>query len=92
MQIYVGNMSYQSTEEGIKELFSQFGEVENVKIIIDRETNRSKGFGFVTMNDDSAAQNAIDELNDKEYEGRTLRINEAKPREERPRRSFNNRY
>ncbi len=92
MQIYVGNMSYGTTESTIEELFSEFGEVGSVKLITDRETGRAKGFGFVTMNDDAAANKAIEELNGKEYDGRTLRINEAKPREERPRREFNNRY
>jgi len=92
MQIYVGNMSYGTTESGIEELFGQFGEVSSVKLITDRETGRAKGFGFVTMNDDASAKNAIEELNGKEFEGRTLRINEAKPREERPRREFNDRY
>jgi RNA recognition motif-containing protein len=88
MQIYVGNMNYRTTEEDINGLFSQYGEVESVKLIADRETGRAKGFGFVTMNDDSAAKEAIEALNEKEYEGRTLRINEAKPREERPRRQY----
>ena len=92
MQIYVGNMSYGITDESLKSLFDEYGEVDSVKIITDRETGRAKGFGFITMNDDSAAQSAIEELNGKEFDGRTLRVNEAKPREERPRRSFNNRY
>ncbi len=92
MQIYVGNISYSTTEESLENLFSQYGEVESVKIITDRETGRAKGFGFITMNDDAAAQNAIDELNEKEFDGRTLRINEARPREERPRRNFNDRF
>ena len=92
MQIYVGNMSYGTTESTIEELFGEFGEVSSVKLITDRETGRAKGFGFVTMNDDAAANKAIEELNGKEFDGRTLRINEAKPREERPRREFNNRY
>lgn len=92
MQIYVGNMSYGTTEESLTTLFSQYGEVSSVKIITDRDTGRAKGFAFVAMNDDSAAQKAIDELNGKEVDGRTLRINEAKPKEERPRREFNNRY
>jgi len=91
MQIYVGNMNYRTTEEDINGLFSQYGEVQSVKLISDRETGRAKGFGFVTMNDDTAAKEAIEALNEKEFEGRTLRINEAKPREERPRREFNNR-
>jgi len=88
MQIYVGNMNYRTTEEDINGLFSQYGEVESVKLISDRETGRAKGFGFVTMNDDTAAKEAIEALNEKEFEGRTLRINEAKPREERPRREY----
>jgi RNA recognition motif-containing protein len=92
MQIYVGNMSYGTSEDSLKDLFSQYGEVQNVKIITDRETGRAKGFGFVTMNDDSAAQSAIDALNEKEFDGRTLRINEAKPKEDRPRRNFDSRY
>ncbi len=89
MQIYVGNMSYGTTEESLRALFAQYGEVNSVKIITDRETGRAKGFAFIGMNDNGAGQNAIDELNGKEFEGRTLKINEAKPREERPRRSFN---
>ena len=89
MQIYVGNISYNTTEEGLNDLFSGFGNVENVKIIIDRETNRSKGFGFITMSDKSEAQKAIEELNDKEFEGRNLKVNEAKPREPRPRNNYN---
>jgi len=88
MQIYVGNMNYRTTEEDINKLFSQYGEVESVKLISDRETGRAKGFGFVTMSDDSAAKEAIEALNEKEFEGRSLRINEAKPREERPRREY----
>lgn len=92
MQIYVGNMSYQTTEEGLRELFAQYGEVNSVKIITDRETGRAKGFAFVGMDDNGAASTAIEELNGQEYEGRTLKINEAKPREERPKRNFNNRY
>ena len=88
MQIYVGNMNDRTTEEDINKLFSQYGEVESVKLISDRETGRAKGFGFVTMNDDSAAKEAIEALNEKEFEGRSLRINEAKPREERPRREY----
>jgi len=88
MQIYVGNMSYQTTEESITELFSKFGEVEKVTMIKDRETQRPKGFGFISMNDNAAATKAIEELNQQEFEGRTLKINEAQPREERPRRDY----
>ena len=88
MQIYVGNMNYRTTEETLEGLFSQYGEVQSVKIITDRETGRAKGFAFITMDDDAAAKTAVEELNEKEFEGRTLRINEAKPREERPRRQY----
>lgn len=96
MQIYVGNLSYGTTDESLKDLFEQFGEVASAKIIMDRETNRPKGFGFVTMDDDAAALEAIEALNGKDFDGRTLRINEAKPKEDnrdqKPRRNFNNRY
>ena len=88
MQIYVGNMSYQTTEETIKSLFEQYGEVEKVTMITDRETQRPKGFGFISMTDDAAGKKAIEELDQKEFEGRTLKINEAKPKEDRPRRDF----
>ncbi len=92
MQIYVGNMSYETTQENLESLFAQYGSVDSVKIITDRETGRAKGFGFITMNDDNSAQNAIAELNGKEFDGRTLKVNEAKPKEYKPRRSFNDRY
>ena len=92
MEIYIGNMSYQTTEESIKSLFEEYGEVEKMIFIKDRETQRPKGFGFISMTDDAAGKKAIEELDQKEFEGRTLKINEAKPREERPKREFNNRY
>jgi len=88
MQIYVGNMSYQTTEESIKDLFEEYGTVEKVTMIMDRETQRPKGFGFVVMSDDTAAAKAVEELNQKEFDGRTLKINEAKPKEYKPRREF----
>jgi RNA recognition motif-containing protein len=88
MQIYVGNMSYQMTEESLSAVFAEFGEVSKTVIISDRETGRAKGFGFITMNNDEEAKAAIEALNEKEVDGRTLRVNEAKPREERPRRDF----
>ncbi|WP_187647811.1 RNA recognition motif domain-containing protein [Nitrosophilus labii] len=87
-QIYVGNLPYRSGEEEVRELFSQYGEVNSVKLITDRETGRPRGFGFVEMEDDGALK-AIDALDGKEFEGRTLRVNEARPREARPRREFN---
>jgi RNA recognition motif-containing protein len=86
MNIYVGNVSYQTDDSRLIELFSEFGEVASARVINDRETGRSKGFGFVEMNDDAAAAVAIEALNEKEIDGRTLRVNEARPREERPRR------
>jgi RNA recognition motif-containing protein len=79
-------MSYKTTQENLETLFSKFGTVESVKLVTDRETGRAKGFAFVTM--DNGANEAIEALNGKEFDGRTLRINEAKPREERPKREF----
>ncbi|MDR2342728.1 MAG: RNA-binding protein [Campylobacteraceae bacterium] len=87
MNIYVGNLSYKMTESELEDIFGQFGTVLSAKIVTDRETNRSKGFAFVEMADDAAAQEAINQLNNKELGGRNLRVNEAKPREERPRRT-----
>ncbi len=85
MQIYVGNMSYQMTEESLAAVFAEFGTVDKTVIISDRDTGRAKGFGFITMNNEEEAKAAIEALNEKELDGRTLRINEAKPREEKPR-------
>ena len=89
MQIYVGNMSYGTTEESLTNLFSNYGDVSSVKIITDRETGRAKGFGFVTMEDDDSAKKAIEELDQKEFEGRNLRVNKAKPRKPR---TYKNNY
>jgi RNA recognition motif-containing protein len=75
------------TESELEAIFGQFGAVLSAKIVTDRETNRSKGFAFVEMSDDAAAQEAIEQLNNKEVGGRNLRVNEAKPREERPKRT-----
>lgn len=88
MQIYVGNVSYGTSEDSLKGLFSEFGEVKSVKLITDRETGRAKGFGFVTMDNNAEANKAIEALNGKDVDGRALRINEAKPREDKPRRDF----
>jgi RNA recognition motif-containing protein len=87
MNIYVGNLSYKMTESELEAVFGQFGTVTSAKIVMDRETNRSKGFAFVEMEDDAAAQEAIEQLNNKEVGGRNLRVNEARPREERPKRA-----
>lgn len=84
MNIYVGNLAYSLTEDDLAREFANYGEVTSVKIIVDRENNnRSKGFGFIEMSDDAAAQKAIEELNGKVVEGRNLRVNEAKPRQPR---------
>ena len=86
INIYVGNLSYQATEQELRELFAPHGAVGNVSIIKDRDSGRSKGFGFVEMHDNSEGLRAIEALNGKEVGGRPLKINEARPREERPRR------
>ena len=86
MNIYVGNLSYKVSEDELKETFTPFGAVESARIITDRDTGRSKGFGFVEMNNDEEGKAAIAELDGKELDGRNLKVNEARPREERPRR------
>ena len=83
MNIYVGNLSYGSTEESIRTLFEAYGTVDTVSIIMDRNTGRSRGFGFVEMPNDEEAKAAIAELDNKEFEGRQLRVNEARPKPER---------
>ncbi|HYR84806.1 MAG TPA: RNA-binding protein [Terriglobia bacterium] len=86
-KIYVGNLSYQMTETDLSDMFTQIGAVESVQIITDRDTGRSKGFGFVQMSDDEAAEKAIAQLNGKEVNGRALTVNEARPMEKRDRGS-----
>lgn len=83
MRIYVGNLSYQTTEEGLRNLFGQHGTVEDVAIITDRETGRSRGFGFVTMGDEEGGNAAIRSLDGTDFEGRRLNVNQARPREDR---------
>ena len=82
-KLYVGNLTYGVNETDLENLFSQFGTVQSAQIIVDRDTNRSKGFGFVEMDTDAQAQAAIQGLNDQEHDGRRLTVNEAKPREPR---------
>ena len=82
MNIYVGNLSYETTEAGLQEAFGQYGQVESARIIMDRYTNRSRGFGFVEMLDDSEGEAAIAALNESELESRTLTVNKARPRDE----------
>ena len=88
MNIFVGSLSYDITEGEFKELFEACGEVTSAKIITDRETGRSKGFGFVEMSNKADGQEAINTLNGKDVGGRTIVVNEARPREERPTRDF----
>jgi RNA recognition motif-containing protein len=79
MNIYAGNLNYGLSEEDLEKVFSEYGEVTSVKIIRDKYTDQSKGFGFIEMADDAAAQKAIDELNGSEIKGRELRVNQARP-------------
>ncbi len=79
-QLYVGNVNYRMTEDGLKQMFSEFGEVTSAKIVTDRETGRSKGFGFVEMADEDSAERAIRSLNDQELDGRRIKVNIARPK------------
>ena len=83
MRLYVGNLSYNMTSQSLEALFAEHGQVKNAQVVQDRDTGRSKGFGFVEMNDAGQARAAIDALNQKEVDGRSLTVNEARPREER---------
>jgi RNA recognition motif-containing protein len=83
MNIYVGNLSYGMSEDELRDAFGAFGDVSSVKILMDRETGRSRGFGFVEMPNQVEAEKAIAQLNGKDVGGRALRINEARPREQR---------
>lgn len=80
MNIYVGNLNYRIREDDLKSVMEQFGAVDSVKVVKDRETGRSKGFAFVEMQDDNDARRAIEELNEKEFEGRQMVVKEALPR------------
>ena len=83
-KLYVGNLTYNVNETDLEALFAPFGAVQSAQIIVDRDTNRSKGFGFVEMDTDAQAQAAIQALNGHDHDGRNLTVNEAKPREARP--------
>ncbi|OVE74285.1 RNA-binding protein [bacterium B13(2017)] len=80
MKLYVGNLSYDSGEEDIRELFEQFGEVTTVNVITFKDTGRSKGFGFVEMANKEDAEKAIEQLNDTEFQGRSIKVSEARPK------------
>lgn len=88
-KLYVGNLNYRTEQESLRSLFSQFGEVVSATILTDRDTGRSRGFGFVEMGDQDAASAAIQGLNGTEFEGRTLKVNEARERSDR---GFDRRY
>ena len=83
MKIYVGNLSFQTTETEVRDLFAQYGEVGEVNIITDRETGRPRGFGFIEIRDDNAAREAIGALDGSEFGSRQIKVNEAKPRTDR---------
>lgn len=84
MNIYVANLSFDIQDEDLRELFAPYGEVSSAKVIMDKVTSRSRGFGFVEMADNAAGQKAVTELNSTMLQGRSLKINEAKPREDKP--------
>ncbi len=81
-KLYVGNLSYNTTEDRLRETFAALGEVQSVALITDRETGRSKGFAFVEMTDDAAAEQAISQLNEQPLDGRNIRVSEARPKTE----------
>src|SRR4051794_41188153 len=83
-KLYVGNLSYDIDSTALEQLFAPYGQVASAQVISDRETGRSKGFGFVEMSSDEEAQSAIAAMNGKQHEGRALTVNEARPREDRP--------
>jgi len=82
MKIYVGNLNFDTTDGGLRDAFGQFGDIDEVAVITDRDTGRSRGFAFITMPDDGQAQAAIDGMNGTELDGRTLNVNQARPRSE----------
>ena len=91
LNIYVGNLSFDTTERELETVFSSYGEVQSARIATDRDTSRPRGFGFIEMANQAEAQNAIAGMNGKELQGRTLIVNEARPREDRGNRSGGNR-
>ena len=92
MNLYISNLSYNISDEDLRQLFAGYGEITSAKVIMDRETGRSRGFGFVELSDDELAKKAIEELNQASYDGKVINITEARPREDRGDRGgrFNN--
>lgn len=86
--LFIGSLAYATTDDGLRSFFEQIGPVASARVITDRESGRSKGFGFVEFESDDDNQKAVDQLNGKELDGRTISVNLARPREERPRREF----
>ncbi|HVU55590.1 MAG TPA: RNA-binding protein [Puia sp.] len=91
MNIYVSNLSFNVQDEDLKSFFTPYGEVTSARIINDKETGRSRGFGFVEMKDDAAARKAVEELNDATVDGRNIKVMEARPKEDKPFRGNSNR-
>ena len=92
MNLYISNLSYNISDEDLRQLFADYGEITSAKVVMDRETGRSRGFGFVELSDDELAKKAIEELNQASYDGKVINITEARPREDRGDRGgrFNN--
>ena len=92
MNLYISNLSYNISDEDLRQLFADYGEITSARVIMDRETGRSRGFGFVELSDDELAKKAIEELNQASYDGKVINITEARPREDRGDRGgrFNN--
>ena len=92
MNLYISNLSYNISDEDLRQLFADYGEITSAKVIMDRETGRSRGFGFVELSDDELAKKAIEELNQASYDGKVINITKARPREDRGDRGgrFNN--
>lgn len=90
-KLFVGSLAFTATDDDLAQFFAQAGNVVSAKVIMDRDTNRSKGFGFVEMSSDDEAKKAVETLDGKELNGRAINVSEARPREERPRRDFGGR-
>lgn len=87
--LFIGSLAYATTDDSLKAFFEQIGEVTSARVVMDRDTNRSKGFGFVEFADEAHNQKAVDELDGKELDGRAINVTLARPKEDRPRRDFN---
>ena len=91
MDIYVGNLAYSTTDDALQQLFAEYGNVASARVCVDRMSGRSKGFGFVEMPDENVAKNAIEAINGRELDGRTLRVNESQPKPRGERRGYDRR-